>query len=347
MESSSKMKKVNRNASASIFGWQFQINAAILLMIKYFGKFEKLKVEGKNEDIEIILKDNKKIYAQAKSKQIIDYNNKRDYISKLKKALNSLSDVKDDNTESLIYINNLEPHPLNVNSREFELVSFLSYKELSTNSKLIIDNQLKLLKKEIDREKLIIAKVPFYGNDISTRHRFINAEIEKFLAVISSDLIPYSKRLLEMWESEFLQNATESNINININKTDVLWKLIVFKIENNSSDKYEEKMQIDEEDYYDALDKYEKIINYKEASFETYNKISHLIVKEIMINPNINSIEFVVKYSNDIYNSVFGDNKNRNEEVIEKACAKIIARKIFIRKKSLIDLIERTQKYEN
>lgn len=38
------MKAVNRNASASAFGWQFQINIAIYLMIKYFGKFKEMKI---------------------------------------------------------------------------------------------------------------------------------------------------------------------------------------------------------------------------------------------------------------------------------------------------------------
>ena len=47
------MKAINRNASASAFGWQFQINIAIYLMIKYFGKFKEMKIEGEKEDIEI------------------------------------------------------------------------------------------------------------------------------------------------------------------------------------------------------------------------------------------------------------------------------------------------------
>lgn len=62
----------NKNRNASAFGWQFQINIAIFLMIKYFGKFKELKIEGIKEDIEIYLNNNKKVYVQAKSKQNIN-----------------------------------------------------------------------------------------------------------------------------------------------------------------------------------------------------------------------------------------------------------------------------------
>ena len=50
----------NRNASASAFGWDFQVNAAILLMLENIEKAEKIRVEGKDEDIEITLNDKKR-----------------------------------------------------------------------------------------------------------------------------------------------------------------------------------------------------------------------------------------------------------------------------------------------
>lgn len=341
------MGKIDRNASASSFGWQFQINAAIFMMIKYFGNFDKLKVEGEKEDIEISLNNNKRIYAQAKAKQNIDYENTNGYSSKLNEALTSLSDVDNEDIEKLIYVSNLEPHPLNVNNKEFELVSFLKYNELTVESKQKIDKQLDKLRSKIDTDKLVIAKIPFYGEDKSTRHKFITSEIEKFLAIISSDLIPYSQRLLDTWETEFLHNATQKNMNLKIKKDEVLWKLLVFKLENNASDKFDEKMQIDEEDYYNALDKYEKVINSKEGKFEIYNKISQLIGKAQISNNKITSIEFIIKYSDEIYDIVFKDNKNKDEELIERACAKIIARRIFLKKRNLSELLERAKKYEN
>ena len=121
------MNNKNRNASASAFGWQFQINMAIYLMIKYFGKFEEMKIEGEKEDIEILLNNNRKIYAQAKSKQNVNNGDTSSYSTKLKEALESLSDVNDNDSESLIYISNLEPKRMNLNYYLF--LDIMSYQK--------------------------------------------------------------------------------------------------------------------------------------------------------------------------------------------------------------------------
>ena len=341
------MKAVNRNASASAFGWQFQINIAIYLMIKYFGKFKEMKIEGEKEDIEISLNNSKKIYAQAKSKQNINDGDTSSYSTKLRKALESLSDVNDNDSESLIYISNLEPNPLNSGTNEFELVSFFKYNELSLASKEKIDIQLNQLQKNINRDKLIIAKVPFFGEDKETKQKYIIAKIENFLTFISSDLLPYKNRFLQMLESEALHNATQNNMKLKFKKEDVLWRLLILKLGDGNSIKFDESMEIEEETFFEALDTYDRIINYKEADFDVYNKISNLIMKAKIENKEIRSNQFVIKYENEIYDIVFKNNKDSNMETIEKACSKIIAKKIFIRKGNIIQMFERANKYEN
>jgi|GEM_PF-2417675 hypothetical protein len=341
------MKAVNRNASASAFGWQFQINIAIYLMIKYFGKFKEMKIEGEKEDIEISLNNSKKIYAQAKSKQNINDGDTSSYSTKLRKALESLSDVNDNDSESLIYISNLEPNPLNSGTNEFELVSFFKYNELSLASKEKIDIQLNQLQKNINRDKLIIAKVPFFGEDKETKQKYIIAKIENFLTFISSDLLPYKNRFLQMLESEALHNATQNNMKLKFKKEDVLWRLLILKLGDGNSIKFDESMEIEEETFFEALDTYDRIINYKEADFDVYNKISNLIMKAKIENKEIRSNQFVIKYENEIYDIVFKNNKDSNMETIEKACSKIIAKKIFIRKGNIMQMFERANKYEN
>ena len=341
------MKAVNRNASASAFGWQFQINIAIYLMIKYFGKFKEMKIEAEKEDIEISLNNSKKIYAQAKSKQNINDGDTSSYSTKLRKALESLSDVNDNDSESLIYISNLEPNPLNSGTNEFELVSFFKYNELSLASKEKIDIQLNQLQKNINRDKLIIAKVPFFGEDKETKQKYIIAKIENFLTFISSDLLPYKNRFLQMLESEALHNATQNNMKLKFKKEDVLWRLLILKLGDGNSIKFDESMEIEEETFFEALDTYDRIINYKEADFDVYNKISNLIMKAKIENKEIRSNQFVIKYENEIYDIVFKNNKDSNMETIEKACSKIIAKKIFIRKGNIMQMFERANKYEN
>lgn len=113
----------NTQASATVFGFQFQINAAIYLLIKYFSKFEQIKVEGSQEDIELFLCNNTKIYAQVKSKEFPTKDN-TGHSEKLKEALKTLSNVNDNGKYYLMYISNLEDNPLNSGTSEFNGISF-------------------------------------------------------------------------------------------------------------------------------------------------------------------------------------------------------------------------------
>ena len=55
------------NASESAFGWEFQSNAAIMLMLKNMEKAYKVKVEGSTQDVEITFMDGKLLMSQAKA----------------------------------------------------------------------------------------------------------------------------------------------------------------------------------------------------------------------------------------------------------------------------------------
>jgi hypothetical protein len=78
------------NASASAFGWDFQSNAAIMLMLKNIKVATAVKVEGKTEDIEITLDNGNTIYSQTKA--VFDpYNDFGNVIAKLKAGLKTLN----------------------------------------------------------------------------------------------------------------------------------------------------------------------------------------------------------------------------------------------------------------
>ena len=55
------------NATASAFGWDFQSNAAIMLMLRNIEKASKVKVEGQSEDVEITLADGRMLMSQVKA----------------------------------------------------------------------------------------------------------------------------------------------------------------------------------------------------------------------------------------------------------------------------------------
>ena len=51
---------MSRNATPSSFGWDFQINAAIVLMLENIKAIKSVRVEGKKEDIELLLESKEK-----------------------------------------------------------------------------------------------------------------------------------------------------------------------------------------------------------------------------------------------------------------------------------------------
>lgn len=86
-----KASPVNRRADPVMFGFDFQINAAIVLMLKNIKSLETIRIEGNYEDIELQLKDGERILAQAKGVQkgSSDFRKVRE---NLKKALLTLSE---------------------------------------------------------------------------------------------------------------------------------------------------------------------------------------------------------------------------------------------------------------
>lgn len=102
----------DRRADAVLFGFDFQVNAAIVLMLENIKELRSLRLESENEDIDIELYSGNHILAQAKSivNSSTDFTNVR---NNLNKALKSLSEGSNKiKTEKLILITN-SPNPLN------------------------------------------------------------------------------------------------------------------------------------------------------------------------------------------------------------------------------------------
>lgn len=63
----------SRRANAVLFGFDFQRNAAIILMLENIKELKSIRLESKNEDIELKLANNQKILAQAKAVEKSSY----------------------------------------------------------------------------------------------------------------------------------------------------------------------------------------------------------------------------------------------------------------------------------
>ncbi len=261
----------NSNASASAFGWDFQANAAILLMLENIENAKSIKVEGRTEDIEITLNNNNIIYSQAKS--IEDINSTSNLITKLQEGMRTLSNAYNKgDSESLIYITN-HSNPFN---DKFSIQYFLGrtklgYEELPQKCKDKINKIIEENQYSIDTSKLKIYVLPFWGEDKDNRDKAIKEAVAEFLAKLEIQTQYTPQKMLEIWQRDFFHNATIPNEAIQINKKDMIWSLIVEVCNFDYSDKYLEDCDaalIEEIEY-----RYKSIIDNKSEEFTFVNKI--------------------------------------------------------------------------
>lgn len=279
-----------RNASPTAFGWDFQCNAAILLMLENIKDADKVRVEGADEDIEITLSDNTKIYSQVKS-----VNRPDDYANvntKLKEALETLNDAcSSGNGKFFTYIIN-SPNPFNniTTMSYFTGKTHLYFDELPEAakkkiSKIIAENNYK----NFDINKFDIRVIPFYGEDPKNRYKEIQATVDECLVDIGVTDNGISREILEIWQRDFFHNATIVNTKVEIEKKEMIWPLIVLVVDRASANEY--KREFNDDECEEIEEKYKFVINQKTTLYEFMTKIitdhrkSKLSIKEF-VNKN-------------------------------------------------------------
>jgi hypothetical protein len=171
-----------RNASAPLFGWRFQIDAAIWITFDWIRRISQIRVEGKDEDIEFELTDETCAYAQAKSTQKPERNANRK--TNLKKALQSLDEAVSGQAKKsiAIYVSNYEDpvsliNPYFADSTVIDL-STLTDKIQSEVGSLLDKYAMKSL--NVSNLRVLRLKYPSceYGSDMVTR------KIRNFLSTV-------------------------------------------------------------------------------------------------------------------------------------------------------------------
>lgn len=329
------------NASASAFGWDFQINSAIVLSIKNIYNIKKIKVEGENEDIELELRSGKTIYAQAKS--VYKYDDEHNIISNLRKSLKNFNELyhKVNNIDKLIYITN-SPNPLK-DDKSIILFSSnqeIKYDNLPENSKKRIDELLEKDNINIDKSLLNIYVLSFY-NETEDRYKIINNNIRDFLDELEIN-IP-SKKLMKLWKDILFSNTTSKNIKIK--RSNFIWYIIVLLLDNYSNDNMQD---IDIGMMQEVNEEYRKIIDYFSNDFKFISKIltdfQELNMPDYKLKDKVN---YFVKehwkfYINDIYGIL--EVEDLDHDIKKYTIMSVIDRILFqrvninrIKKKGLLD----------
>lgn len=263
----------SRRAEAVLFGFDFQINAAIVLMLENISNLKSLRLEGNHEDIELELLDNQYILAQAKAieKSSTDFTHVRE---NLKKALFSLSDGSQNlEVDKLILITN-SPNPLNDKDSRSIFSGPASHRPFSTlppSSQKIITNYMNGIEQPLDINKFIIQTLPFETDDELERYKVVLQVINDFIS--SLKLEPgIGKQLHSIWRNDLFTNGTKKDAGICLSKKDLIWPLIVIttdidKIDRDFTDRF------DSAQYDEIVNRYRETVDSCCERYEFFTKI--------------------------------------------------------------------------
>ena len=345
---------VNRNATPTNFGFQYQINVAIYFLFHYLKDIKNIRVEGEKQDVEILMNNNKKYMIQAKSK-VNDIYDGRDNPKKLRESLTSLSSADSNEVEKLIYASNMF-NPLNTSTNEFFDYDITTWKycELTDESKMKINHQIEELQKKqagfsIDKNKLTIIKIPFYGDEDSEKYKYIYREVGDMLSNISDNLYSKRREIVSYYESKFLNNSA-SNPKIKITKKEICNLLILKEIDSMDLSRDSEYIGIDDIEYYDAYNKYKEHIDKKINNYECISKVYAIYIRARK-KKSIRLSDFVQENNVKLYNYFFNKNYRVIDEIpqenrIDLSVSQILGYAILM-KKNIIDKIMEVSGDEN
>lgn len=277
------------NATASAFGWDFQSNSAIMLMLKNIENASKVKVEGKNEDIEITFSDGKMLMAQAKA--VIDPNDVSFVIDKLEAALKTLDKAsKITDVEQLVYITN-SPNPFNDVATMFKFSSPFNaapFSELPPSCQQTINDICTAKGYSLDTSMLTVCVTQFHGESEDERYKVLQSHIGEFLNELDARGVS-TRQILLLWQHSFAVNATQRTAVIT--KESMVWPIIAILCEVSEDDT--ELGDYDSSDVAEILQKHRAVINNNSERFEF---ISRILSDFNEFYPELNSKERVNRF---------------------------------------------------
>ncbi|MEG0698810.1 MAG: hypothetical protein RR435_02570 [Erysipelotrichaceae bacterium] len=318
---------MSRNATPSSFGWDFQVNAAIVLMLENIRVVKSVRVEGKKEDIELLLENEENIYAQAKS--VVRFDDYRNVRSKLNAALATLNDdAAHQDYRKLIYVTN-SPNPFKINNTmsAFYGHSRLSYTDLPQSCKDIIDLEIasKPLQ-HIDTSNLEIHVIPFFTDDFQQRYRVIKESVDNFLYELNNNTRGMADELLKIWQHEFFKNCTQGDLDLVIKKKDLMWSIIVLQSQLHTDNTLLE--EYDDGAVDEIIRSYRYLINNRCEKFAFISQVVSDFQDFKSYNKDKKIIAKFIAAKGDNYKGVFELNEICEE--VQDIVVKIILQKIII-----------------
>lgn len=331
------MKK-DKRANAVLFGFDFQVNAAIVLMLENIKELRSLRLESKNEDIDIELISGNHILAQAKSvvNSSSDFRNVR---ANLKKALESLSEgSKKVTAEKLIFITN-SPNPLKDDASRsiFWGPARRQFATLPASSQKIITDYLADISQPLNTDQFVIQVVPFETDDDSEKYKAVMQVINDFLGELKLDIPGIGKQLHQVWRGEVFKNGTKKDANIQLTKNNLIWPIIVIATDIDRVDQ-DFVEQFDSIQYDEVVHHYRETIDSCCERVEFFTKILYdFVAYKNTGKPSEKTINFVSDCWQNYSSEFEGEGVDPN---IVEALTKVVVYNV-IRRRYDIDKIKR------
>lgn len=260
------------NASPEMFGFDFQVNATIFLLLDNIKEVKTVRMEGASEDIELTMNDGKQIIAQAKAtvKGSSDFSHVR---SKLSDAIRTLSSADNNLVEQLILITN-STNPLNEDtSKQFFYgpPTAVGYNDLSDEAKKIIDDIVARLGVDLDKNKFQISYFMFETDNLQTRYKVIEEKVRDFINRLNLGQVLSATELMQVWQNDILHNGSQTDTTIKLNKKEIVWPVIVLTLDKQMPSEYIE--DYDQGFINEITSQYEYLINTIAEKYDLITKI--------------------------------------------------------------------------
>jgi len=257
------------NATASAFGWDFQSNAAIMLMLKNIKSASKVKVEGDIEDVEISFSNGKMLMAQAKAvENPDDFRNVKGKLEAGLRTLNAASKIA--NVEQLVFVTN-SPNPFNDIATMYRFSSPFNtapFSELPPSCQQTINDICTSNGYSLDTSMLSVCVMQFYGESPDERYKVLQSQIGEFLNELGAGNVSM-RQILLLWQHVFALNTSQRTAIIT--KESMVWPIVAILCEVSESDA--ELGDYDSSDVAEILQKYRAVINNNSERFEFISKI--------------------------------------------------------------------------
>lgn len=327
----------NSNASPEVFGFDFQVNATIFLLLDNIKEIKEVRMEGASEDIELTMNDGSQIMAQAKGivKGSSDFSNVR---RNLQKAIGTLSSADNKSVERLILITNSK-NPLKEDSSKSFFYGppvAVGYNDLSDEAKKVIDNIVDRLNILLDKNKFYIYYFMFETDNLKTRYAVIEEKVKDFINHLSLGQILSAKELMDTWQNNLFHNGSQTDVTIKLSKKEIVWPVIVLTLGKQLPTEYIE--DYDQGFINEITTQYSYLVN---AVTERYDLITKILFDYNSLNCILPMRERARKFIADKwkdYISVFSFETLVEE--VQEAVTKVILAKV-IQQRYLIDNISR------